>query len=161
MTGFMGAGKSTCGRLVAERAGCAFADADELIREQAGMPIPRIFATKGEVWFRRMEERAIRDTVATEPAGVLSVGGGAVESAKTRDLLGRVADVVYLKAGQDVLWERVHGTDRPLAADEAVFARRYRRREPLYDGLADLVVDATRPLDAVVDEVARWWADRG
>ncbi|MCB0882615.1 MAG: shikimate kinase [Thermoleophilia bacterium] len=162
LTGYMGAGKSTGGRMIADAAGAEFADSDALIEQQAGLPIPRIFATKGELWFRRMEERVIRDLVAREPQGVLSIGGGAVESEKTRNLLGRVADVVYLEADPAVLWARVSGSGRPLATDEARFNRRFARRAALYEGLADLTVDATAPdQEAVARDVAAWWRGRG
>ncbi len=162
LTGYMGAGKSTGGRMIADAAGVEFVDSDALIERQAELSIPRIFATKGELWFRRMEERVIRDVVAREPHGVLSVGGGAVESDKTRDLLGRVADVVYLRAEPGVLWARVSGSGRPLATDEGRFTRRFARRAPLYEGLADLTVDAAAgDQDATARDVAAWWRDRG
>lgn len=156
LTGYMGAGKSTAGRALAERLGTAFLDSDAVIEEQAELPIPRIFATKGEVWFRRMEERVIRDVTASEPAGVLAVGGGAVESEKTRDLLGRTAHVAWLRMEPAAAWERVNGSDRPLASNEAVFLRRYERRIPAYTEVADHVVDASRPVDEVVADLEAW-----
>lgn len=156
LTGYMGAGKSTAGRALAERLGVAFADSDAVIEEQAGLPIPRIFATKGEVWFRRMEERVIRDITASEPAGVLAVGGGAVESDRTRDVLSRGAHVAWLRVEPAALWTRVNGSDRPLASDEAVFLRRYERRIPAYTAVAAHVVDAARPVDAVVADLEAW-----
>ena len=98
--------------------------------------------------------------VARAPAGVLSIGGVAIESAKTRDVLGRTADVVYLAAPADELWRRVNGSGRPLATDEGRFTRRLARREPLYADSADLTVDATGDREALLDEVERWWRGR-
>lgn len=158
MTGYMGAGKSTVGRALAARLGVPFADSDALIEERADLPIPRIFATKGELWFRRMEERVIREVVAREPAGVLSIGGGAVESARTRDLLGRTARVVWLRAEPGLLWDRVTGSGRPLATDPERFARRYARRVPAYEEAAQLTLDASRPPADLVAEIAGWLA---
>lgn len=158
LTGYMGAGKSVVGRALAERLGRPFVDSDALIEERTELPIPRIFATKGEFWFRRTEERVIREVLAEEPAGVLSVGGGAVESAKTRDLVGRVARVVWLKADPELLWTRVTGSGRPLAADHDRFLRRYERRVPLYEEAGQLVVDATQPVGTVVDAITAWIA---
>ena len=86
LTGYMGAGKTSVGRRVANRLDRTFTDADRVIEEQAGMPIPEIFCRRGELWFRRTEERVIREILTGEP-GVLALGGGAVESASTRDLL--------------------------------------------------------------------------
>ena len=69
----------------------------------------------------------IREVLSGEP-GVLALGGGAVESARTRDLLRRTADVVWLKASPGVAWSRVKDSDRPLATDAARFARRLAAR---------------------------------
>ena len=156
LTGYMGAGKSTAGRILAERLGRPFADSDAVIEEQTELPIPRIFATKGEVWFRRTEERVIREITAGEPAGVLAIGGGAVESAKTRDLLTRTAHVAWLRVDPEALWRRVSGSDRPLATDQALFLRRYERRIPAYTEAAAHVVDAAQPVDAVVADLLAW-----
>lgn len=159
LTGYMGAGKSTVGRMLAERLGVPFLDSDAVIEAQAELPIPRIFATKGEVWFRRMEERVIREITASEPAGVLAIGGGAVESEKTRDLLARTAHVAWLRMDPAALWARVNGSDRPLASNEAVFLRRYERRVPAYTQVAAHVVDAGRPVAEVVADVEAWSRD--
>jgi len=160
LTGYMGAGKSTVGRALAGRLGRPLVDSDARVEEGAGLPIPRIFATKGELWFRRTEERVIRDVLAEEPNGVLALGGGAVESARTRDLLGRVADVVWLRADAALLWTRVAGSGRPLATDEGRFARRLERRTPLYEEVADLVVDAAASPDDLVEGIVRWHGAR-
>jgi shikimate kinase len=108
------------------------------------------------VWFRRTEERTIREIVEREPAGVLAIGGGALESARTRALLHRVAHVVWLRAAPEQLWDRVMDSSRPLATDRDRFLRRYARREPLYAESANFTVDATQPLDTVVGEVQGW-----
>jgi shikimate kinase len=155
LTGYMGAGKSSVGRALATRLGRSFVDSDARIESDAGLEIPRIFATKGELWFRRAEERTIREIVSNEPEGVLAIGGGAIESSRTRDFLGREAQVVWLEADPKVLWERVYGSPRPLATDMERFLRRYARRREGYATTAHVVVDADRPLDAVVDDVAR------
>lgn len=155
LTGYMGAGKSSVGRRVAGRLERGFVDADRAIEERAGMPIPEIFSKKGEVWFRRAEEAVVREILAG-PAGVLALGGGAVESARTRDLLRRTAEVVWLRAGAEVLWARVDGSGRPLASDRGRFERRLAAREAAYREAADLEVDAEGPLDDVVARVAAW-----
>ncbi len=153
LTGYMGAGKSTLGRDLAARLGRGFIDSDDRIEMDAGIDIPTIFASKGEVWFRRTEERTIRGIVTDEPAGVLAVGGGALESARTRDFLGRSAVVVWLDADADVLWGRVTGSARPLATDHGRFIRRYGRRRPAFEETAHVVVDASRPIEIVAAEV--------
>lgn len=156
LTGFMGAGKTSVGRRVANRLGAPFVDADRAIEEEVGLSIPEIFSQKGELWFRRKEERVIREVVSRRPAGVISLGGGALESAKTRDLLSRRAWVVWLSVDVDVAWNRVKASDRPLARDYDAFSRRALAREDTYKGAADLMVDANEPSDEVSTRVTAW-----
>ena len=159
LTGYMGAGKTAVGRRVATRLERAFTDAARVIERRAGMAIPEIFSRRGEVLFRRTEEAVIRDVLEGDP-GVLALGGGALESARTRGLVGRVADVVWLRASVEVAWARVEGSDRPLAADRERFGRRALAREAGYREAADLEVDADDPADVVAARVAAW-AQRG
>ncbi len=119
------------------------------------MAIPEIFSRRGELWFRRTEERTIRELLSDE-AGVLALGGGALESERTRGLVGRVADVVWLRASVEVAWDRVKDSDRPLASDPGRFARRALAREENYRAVAGLEVDADRPADEVAARVAAW-----
>jgi len=155
LTGYMGAGKTSVGRRVAARLGRRFVDADAAIEEHAGMTIAEIFPKKGEVWFRRTEEAVIRDILAGEP-GVLALGGGALQSAKTRGLVHRGADVAWLRCPPEVLWERVAGSGRPLAVDRDRFLRRAASREAGYAEAAHLEVDASGLLDDAVARVATW-----
>jgi shikimate kinase len=159
LTGYMGAGKTAVGRRVAARLERDFTDADREIERRAGMAVAEIFSRRGEVWFRRTEETVIREVLEGDP-GVLGLGGGALESARTRALVGRVADVVWLRASVEVAWRRVEGSDRPLAGDRERFARRAVAREAGYGEAADLEVDADDPADEVAARVAAW-AQRG
>lgn len=156
LIGYMGAGKSTVGRDLAGALDREFVDSDAEIEREAGTDIPRIFSTRGELWFRRTEERTIRTILERMPPGVLAVGGGAVENARTRDLLMRSARVVWLQAPPEALWDRVSGSDRPLAPDRDRFLRRYLRREAMYAQAADLTVDATQPPASVVAQLLAW-----
>lgn len=155
LTGYMGAGKTTVGRRVAGRLRRPFVDVDAELEARAGMPIPEIFSRRGELWFRRHEETAIRELLAGDP-GVMAVGGGALESARTRSLVGRTADVVWLRASLDVAWARVKDSDRPLAGDRDRFGRRAGAREQAYRDAADLEVDADGPAEEVAARVAAW-----
>jgi shikimate kinase len=156
----MGAGKTAVGRRLARRLGRRFLDVDRVIEERAGLPIPEIFATRGELWFRRTEEAVLRELLQGGDPGVLALGGGAVESARTRDLLRRTARVVWLRTSPETAWARVEGSGRPLATDRERFARRAARREPAYREVADLEVDAEGGIDEIVARVAAW-AQRG
>jgi len=118
----MGAGKSTAARAVGG------VDADDLIEAAAGKSIPEIFREDGEAAFRAHEEQAI----------VLALGGGAVTSAAVRGALGDVL-TIWLDVDVDTCWERVRGSDRPLARDEAEFRRLFEERRRLYAEVADVV----------------------
>jgi shikimate kinase len=155
LTGYMGAGKTSVGRRAAARLGRDFVDADAAIEEHAGMAIADIFPKKGEVWFRRTEEAVIREILRREP-GVLALGGGALQSAKTRALVHRDADVVWLRTSPEVSWRRVSGSDRPLAVDRDRFMRRAQAREAGYREAAHFEVDADQPLDDTVARVVNW-----
>ena len=154
--GYMGAGKSVVGRRTAQRLGWSFIDADRAIEEFAQLAIPDIFAKRGELWFRRTEEDVIRGLVQGDPPGVLALGGGALGSARTRDLLRRRAWVVWLRVDPDVAWRRIEGSARPLAKDRARFDRRAAEREPLYRESADLEVSAEDSPEDVAARVVAW-----
>jgi shikimate kinase / 3-dehydroquinate synthase len=134
LVGFMGAGKTTIGTGVAERLQRPFLDVDHEV-EAAHGPIWELFEKEGEAAFRELEARFLRDACARREPSVIAVGGGAVE---TRGLLGEL-DVltILLDVDVDTAWQRVRGSRRPLAQDEVEFRRRYERRRPLYDEVAD------------------------
>lgn len=141
LVGPMGVGKSTVGRLLAERLGTTYRDTDEDVVATAGKPIAEIFYDEGEEHFRELERAAVREAVRTH-SGVLALGGGAVTSAETRALLaGR--PVVYLE--MDVA-EAVRRTGlnvaRPLLAvnPRQQWRRLMEEREPLYTEVARAVV---------------------
>ena len=152
LAGYMGAGKSTVGPRLAAELGRPFVDSDAVIEEDAGMAIPEIFSRKGELWFRRVEERVIRDSLAGPP-GVLALGGGALGRERTRATLGRLAQVIWLKLDPEVAWERVAASDRPLAGDRERFLRRGAAREPSYRACADATVDAALTPEEVVAQI--------
>jgi shikimate kinase len=160
LAGHMGAGKSAVGRRVAARLGWTFVDADREIESRTGLGIAEIFSTRGELWFRRTEEATVREILEGDPPGVLALGGGALESERTRSLLARRALVVWLHASVDVAWARVRGSDRPLAVDRDRFVRRAAAREPVYREAADLAVDADGAPDEVAARVAAWASGR-
>jgi 3-dehydroquinate synthetase/shikimate kinase len=140
LVGFMGAGKTTIGREVAKRLGRELVDLDDEI-ERAEGPIPELFARFGESGFREREsEHAARILERRTPA-VVALGGGAVTTAAVREALREHALSVVLDVDVDTAWERVRGSDRPNAQDEAHFRARYEERRPLYDEVADARAD--------------------
>jgi shikimate kinase/3-dehydroquinate synthase len=129
LIGFMGAGKSTIGREVAERTGRPFVDTDEEIERRFG-PIPALFE-RGEHDFRRIEEQVVAEALAG-PDAVIALGGGAILSERTRQRLEARAFPVFLDVDVETAWQRVRESDRPLARNEHDFRRLYETRKPLY-----------------------------
>ena len=134
LIGFMGAGKSTVGREVAERAARPFVDTDEEIERLHGS-IPELFE-RGEPEFRRLEEQVVAEALAGAPA-VIALGGGAILSERTRERLRANAFIVHVDVDVAEAWERVRGSDRPLARNEEDFRRLHAERQGVYSEAAD------------------------
>ena len=139
LVGFMGAGKSTVGRLVAGRLGVPFADSDEVIRRRSGRTVREIFEDAGEGAFRALEREVVRELVDGRTAGVLALGGGAVEDAGTREVL-RGARVVHLEVSFEQVRARV-GRDpgRPVLA-RTDLPELFAARQAAYREVAGVVV---------------------
>jgi len=128
--GFMGAGKSEAARGAAAELGETAEDADELIEAELGESIALFFEREGEAAFREREERVALGLL--ERGGLVSLGGGAIESARVREALRRHVGV-WCRVDEEAAWERSSETGRPLAVDREAFARRLRERLPLYE----------------------------
>jgi shikimate kinase len=144
LIGMMGAGKSTVGRLLAERLQWPYVDSDEQVERRTGMTVPEIFATRGEPAFRAEESVALDEATTSDGPLVVSVAGGAVLDADNRTRIRQAGLVVWLRAEVSTLARRVgSGAGRPLLGDDPLgsLSRLYRERAPLYQNLADLTVD--------------------
>lgn len=114
LTGFMGTGKSTVGRILASRLGYSFVDTDNCIVEREGCPITDIFARKGETYFREVE-REVLACVLKQNQQVISTGGGAVISSDNRRTMRRSGSVVNLTATPESILGRLEQeAERPL-----------------------------------------------
>lgn len=158
----MGAGKSTVGRLLAERLGRDFIDLDAQIEADAGISIAEIFATRGEAAFRALEREAVEGLI-DRGAGVVAMGGGAVVDNAVRTKLLRQAALFTLSASIETLAERVgHGADRPLLAGGDIRARLtevLRTRAAVYaESHGTIATDGRKP-EAIAEEIAERAAD--
>jgi shikimate kinase len=144
LVGFMGAGKSSVGRLLARQLGRCFVETDDIITAREGRSIPEIFAERGEAHFRELEDEAVR-LLALKSGDVIATGGGLYCRDGRPQALKALGTVVWLAGDFDVLYERARRAgDRPMLAgrgrDEVEAL--YRARE-LYYRQADLTVDTT------------------
>ncbi|MGI8592877.1 MAG: bifunctional shikimate kinase/3-dehydroquinate synthase [Solirubrobacteraceae bacterium] len=144
--GFMGAGKTTAARVVAQELGVEALDTDELVERELGMPIARFFDEHGEPAFRDVEERVVVELLeGREAPPVVALGGGALESAPVRAALARHV-VVALEVVPGDAWARVRqAADRPLARDRGAFEALHTRRTPLYERAADAILPPADP----------------
>jgi shikimate kinase / 3-dehydroquinate synthase len=137
LAGFMGSGKTSAGEAVARRLGRRFVDLDRAIETRTGSRIAELFVTRGEAGFRAVEEAIAHDVLREGEPLVVALGGGAVLSERTRGELAERAFTVLLDVDPETAWERVGGSERPLARDEASFHALHRERQPLYEDVAD------------------------
>lgn len=147
ITGFMGSGKTTVGRMVADRLGWDFVDLDTDIEEHEHDTIAHIFETRGEAGFRRIETDAIKRWLRKIECGiptVIALGGGAFVQPVNYEILGNNGISVWLDCSLEVAESRVADTDeRPLARDKEAFRKLYNERRVLY-GRADFRVDGNQ-----------------
>jgi shikimate kinase len=155
-------GKTTVGTAVAERLGAVFRDTDQDIENLAGCSVADLFVTEGEPHFRALEEQAVAVALASHD-GVLALGGGAVTSAATRELL-----VGYGRDGGTVVWLDVDlpsaarrvglSRDRPILGvnPRAMLRHMLETRAPLYGEVATLTVPTggRTPEDVVAEVLA-------
>lgn len=134
LIGFMGAGKTTVGGMVAERAGLPFVDVDEVIARSEGTSVPEIFTTQGESYFRAVEKAAVEEVLAG-PESIVAVGGGALGDPVTCVAL-EWHTVIHLDVSYAEAMRRVgHDPGRPMLAIDDPRAL-YEMRHPTYERVA-------------------------
>jgi shikimate kinase len=168
LIGYRGTGKSTVGRLLAERLDRPFADADREVEALDGRSIRSIFLEDGEPAFREAEARVLADLAARlADGGVVATGGGAILLESNRQVLREFGLVVWLTADADTLAHRLRSSrrgvdDRPaltVAGTLAEIAEVLEARTPLYREAADAEVSTVgRNAEQVVEAVLEAWS---
>ncbi len=160
LVGLMGSGKSAVARRLAASMDAALLDTDKMVEDAAGRTVREIFAEDGEEAFRAAEEEALRSALGGGSRAVIAAAGGVVTREQNRDLINGArrdgaAWVVWLRTDPEALVERVsRGGHRPLLDDDprATLVRLHDERSPLYEEVADTVIDTT---GISVEDVAR------
>jgi shikimate kinase len=153
LVGFMGAGKTTVGRVLSRRLGWRLLDIDELIEQREHATVSDLFAKRGEAYFRSVERAVLAEQVATRHA-VVATGGGTFADPQNRALINRDGLSVWLDVSFERLTARVPADGRrPLAADRVEFERLYTLRRTSYSH-AHVRIDATRiSVEAIVEQL--------
>ncbi len=159
LTGFMGSGKTTVGKLLANRLSIPFMDLDEDLVRSAGKSIPEIFAERGEGWFRDLERRQLETALNRPESLVLAVGGGAmIEPSAFEAVRQHPTQIVYLHVPLAELAIRLaEGQGRPMLAGDVGerITSLYHQRFSRYLAHADLTVDGSGDAEAVAADLAR------
>ncbi|GGA76841.1 shikimate kinase [Edaphobacter acidisoli] len=163
LTGFMGAGKSTIGRLLASRIGWTFLDVDTHLEARTNATIPELFERHGEATFRRLESSAIASALARTQT-VLALGGGAPEELTNRLLIEQTPATftIFLDAPFPTLYDRcmLQEIGRPVLANLDAAQARFARRHPLYRRISRLTIDTTsstpnETIEAILAAIAK------
>ncbi|MGA2091198.1 MAG: shikimate kinase [Endomicrobiales bacterium] len=158
LTGFMGTGKTTTGKLLAKKLGWEFVDIDAIIERNAEMSVSDIFAHFGELNFRDRETQAIKQ-LSTLDKKVFSCGGGAVLRSENMDILEKTGMIVCLTASPEVIYQRVHHhTTRPLlkVSDPLKTIKELlATREPFYRRCTCTINSDTLSPEQIVEEILK------
>ncbi len=153
LIGMPSCGKSTVGKEIARLLNKPFVDLDEEIEREEGLSIPEIFAAKGEDYFRTVETRMI-NKFGNDNGMVLSTGGGTPVREENRNALRRNSFVVWVNRKTENLTTK----GRPVSQKEGVQSL-YEKRAPIYQAVADAVVDNNGSIDQTVKEIVRLYEE--
>ncbi len=151
LTGMPGSGKSTVGKILAERLGREFLDIDAEIVKAAGTSIPEIFENHGEAYFRQLETDVIKK-LASVGGAVIATGGGAVLKPENIKALKQNGHIYFIDRPLESL---LPTDDRPLSRSADAIRARYEERYEIYKSTADTAIDVNGNAESVADEIER------
>jgi len=155
LIGFMGSGKSTIGKILAEKLNFLFLDLDSIIELSENKKISEIFTEHGEKYFRDSESEVIKKIYFNKNC-VFSCGGGVVLKKENMDIIKSYSLVVYLKISPETAYERLKNVkDRPLLSDKdrrETVEQLIEKRQALYEGYADFIINADSDKPEIIAE---------
>ncbi len=151
LIGFMGSGKSTIGKLLAEKLGYRFVDTDEEIVKDTNLSIPEIFEKYGESYFRELETKKIKELSQMSNL-IVATGGGLPVNPENMNIMRNSGKVIWLNIDFDTFLFRTKGdNNRPLLKEDLKkLKERFEYRKNFYSK-ADIVVDANKSVDEVLN----------
>lgn len=163
LIGFKGCGKSSVGKVLAEKQKTIFTDTDSAIellhmeRTSKKLEFREIYKKHGEDYFKALEAEAVQATLALDK-GVVSLGGGTLMNMRQSDSLKKPAIFVYITVDNETLFQRIIADGIPAFFDKdnprVSFEEIFKKREPVYKEYADITVDNTdRTVENVADEI--------
>ena len=162
LIGFMGSGKSTIGKLLAQRLNRPYIDMDERLVRQEEMSIAELFEQKGETYFRKAENRMLKSLLASKTIAVISTGGGAPCFLDGMQSINKSSYSFYLKVGRSILLQRIYqDQERPLVKNKTktdlkkFIDHTLKKREPFYKQ-ANQTILAFNPPQKIVDRLLKY-----
>lgn len=156
LTGMMGSGKTSIGKLLAKKINLPFYDSDENIEDKLSLKISEIFEKYGESWFRKQEKKICIDILKKEKF-VLALGGGAITNVEIRDSIAKNSLLIYLKTDENILFDRLkNDKSRPLLKGTNLKKQInsiLEDREKLYSESNIIIENNVNDIEAVVEEI--------
>jgi len=156
LTGMMGSGKTSIGKMLAKKINLPFYDSDKDIEDKLNIKISEIFETYGENWFREQEEKICKDILKKEKF-VLALGGGAITNKGVRDSIVKNSLLIYLKTDENILFERLkNDKSRPLLKGSNLKKQInviLKDREKFYSESNIVIENNTNDIETIVEEI--------
>lgn len=156
LCGFMGCGKSTTGKLLAQKAGLKFTDLDDYIEEKEGMSIPEIFSQKGEPYFREREAQAVKELSAEN--SVVACGGGTIINDNSARIARENGTVFFLDIPFETCYDRIKDdAHRPLVANNTKeqLHEIFSKRHDIYMKNSTLAIDADKTPALICEDIIK------
>ena len=147
LTGMPSSGKTTVGKILAQKTGKTFIDDDDEIVKKIGMDITTYFSRYGEAEFRKIEREVIKE-ISSKNSLIIATGGGAILNSDNVRRLKQNGSIYYLDRSLDKL---IPTSDRPLSSDTYALKKRYDERYPIYLSTCDIKIDANGTSSEVAD----------